>query len=82
PYMPSVTEPIVPLRNIPDTFTMDIEAGHQVDKVEYLFKRIDEKMAEEFSKKFAGESRDDKKNNKKTSKTANNVIATEVLKAD
>ncbi|CAG8837572.1 2004_t:CDS:2, partial [Cetraspora pellucida] len=42
-YMPSVTEPIVrqlnaPLRNIPDTFTMDIEAGHQVDKAEYLFK--------------------------------------------
>ncbi|CAG8830887.1 16064_t:CDS:1, partial [Cetraspora pellucida] len=46
---------------------------------------IDEKMAEEFSKKFAGESRDDKKllkKNKKASKTANNLIATEVLKAD
>ncbi|CAG8579610.1 12470_t:CDS:2, partial [Cetraspora pellucida] len=89
PYMPSVTESIVrqlnaPLRNIPDTFTMDIEAGHQIGKAEYLFKRIDEKMAEEFSKKFAGESRDDKKTakkNKKASKTANNVIATEVPKA-
>ncbi|CAG8465213.1 8316_t:CDS:2 [Cetraspora pellucida] len=70
PYMPSVTEPIVhqlnaSLRNIPDTFIMDIEAGHQIDKAEYLFKRIDEKIAEEFSKKFAGESRDDKKKQQK-----------------
>ncbi|CAG8811045.1 14970_t:CDS:2, partial [Cetraspora pellucida] len=65
----SVTESIVrqlnaPLRNIPDSFTMDIEADHQIGKAEYLFKRIDEKMAEGFSKKFAGESRDDKKTTK------------------
>ncbi|CAG8819300.1 4137_t:CDS:2, partial [Cetraspora pellucida] len=33
-----------PLRNIPDTFTMDIEAGYQIGKAEYLFKRIDEKI--------------------------------------
>ncbi|CAG8808903.1 5038_t:CDS:2, partial [Cetraspora pellucida] len=43
----------VPLRNIPDTFTMDIEADYQIGKAEYLFKRIDEKMTEELSKKFA-----------------------------
>ncbi|CAG8603407.1 279_t:CDS:2, partial [Racocetra persica] len=86
PYMPSTTESIVrqlnaPLRNIPDTFTMDIEAGHQIGKAEYLFKRIDEKLAEEYSKKFGGESKDNDKKaakkNKKASKTANNVIATE-----
>ncbi|CAG8482495.1 3165_t:CDS:2, partial [Dentiscutata heterogama] len=85
PYMPSVSESIVrqlnaPLRNIPDTFIMDIEPGHQIGKAEYLFKRIDEKMGEEYINRFAGESKDKiktGKKSKKTSKSANNAKTSE-----
>ncbi|CAG8643933.1 19263_t:CDS:2, partial [Cetraspora pellucida] len=66
-YMPSVTESILrqlnaPLRNIPDTFTMDIEAGHQIGKAEFLSRGLMKKWQKNL--------------------TTNNVIATEVPKAD
>ncbi|CAG8582059.1 32584_t:CDS:2 [Gigaspora margarita] len=89
PYMPSVSECIIrqlnaPLRNIPDTFAMDIGPGHQIGKAEYLFKRIDEKMAEEYVNKFAGESKDKVKKvkkSKKSSKSTNNAITSENSKS-
>ncbi|CAG8442790.1 6545_t:CDS:2 [Ambispora leptoticha] len=59
PYMPSTSVSILrqlnaPPRNIPDKWTMDIYAEHQIGKPEYLFKRIEDKKAEEFRIKFGG----------------------------
>ncbi|CAB4427940.1 unnamed protein product [Rhizophagus irregularis] len=59
PYMPSTTESIcrqlnAPLRDIPDTWTIDILPGHKLGKAEYLFKKIDDKKEEEYLNKYGG----------------------------
>ncbi|CAG8466416.1 7183_t:CDS:1, partial [Acaulospora morrowiae] len=78
PYMPSTSESIVrqlnvPLRNIPDTWAMDIEAGHHLGKAEYLFTRIDTQKEQEYLNKYGGGSKTEetKKKTKKTPKGAN-----------
>ncbi|CAG8642582.1 12368_t:CDS:2 [Funneliformis caledonium] len=78
PYMPSTTQSIcrqlnVPLRNIPDTWTIDILPGHKLGKAEYLFKRIDDKKEEEYLLKYGGGSKVEKtKKVKKAEKSAKN----------
>ncbi|PKC60057.1 methionyl-tRNA synthetase [Rhizophagus irregularis] len=59
PYMPSTTESIcrqlnAPLRDIPDTWTIDILPGHKLGKAEYLFKKIDDKKEEEYLNRYGG----------------------------
>ncbi|CAO3614315.1 unnamed protein product [Cunninghamella blakesleeana] len=59
PYIPTTSESIsrqlnAPLRLIPDTFTFDILAGHQLNGAEYLFTRIDEKLEDEWKSKYGG----------------------------
>ncbi|KAG9290960.1 hypothetical protein G9A89_011110 [Geosiphon pyriformis] len=80
PYMPSTSDSInrqlnTPSRDIPDVWTMDIEAGHRLGKAEYLFKRIEDLKAEEFKENFGGANKGstsskskDKKANRKQSK--------------
>ncbi|KAF8931429.1 putative methionine--tRNA ligase, cytoplasmic protein rar1 [Podila verticillata] len=78
PFMPSTSESIArqlnaPVRLLPDEFTVDsILPGHVINKAEYLFKRIDEKMEEVWRAKYGGngsEPAEDKKK-KKRGKTA------------
>ncbi|KAF9918325.1 putative methionine--tRNA ligase, cytoplasmic protein rar1 [Lobosporangium transversale] len=80
PYMPSTSDSIVrqlnaPLRLLPDEFRIDaILAGHVINKAEYLFKRIDEKMEDIWRNKYGGNSSvpepDDKKKKKKAAAKA------------
>ncbi|KAF9319924.1 putative methionine--tRNA ligase, cytoplasmic protein rar1 [Podila horticola] len=78
PFMPSTSESIArqlnaPVRLLPEEFTIDaILSGHVINKAEYLFKRIDEKMEEVWRAKYGGngsEPVEDKKK-KKRGKTA------------
>ncbi|CAB5395795.1 unnamed protein product [Rhizophagus irregularis] len=43
-----------PLRDIPDTWTIDILPGHKLGKAEYLFKKIDDKKEEEYLNRYGG----------------------------
>lgn len=59
PFMPATEQSILaqlnaPPRAVPEVFSNDILAGHQIGKPEHLFKKIDEKMAEVFRAKFGG----------------------------
>lgn len=59
PFMPSTEQSILaqlnaPSRSVPEVFSNDILAGHQIGKPEHLFKKIDEKMAEVWRAKFGG----------------------------
>lgn len=59
PFMPETSDSILeqlnaPARTVPDVFSNDILAGHQIGKPEHLFKRIDEKMADVWREKFGG----------------------------
>jgi methionyl-tRNA synthetase len=59
PYMPAISESILrqlnaPARTVPEVISHDILAGHHIGKPEHLFKRIDEKMADFWREKFAG----------------------------
>ncbi|GES85444.1 methionyl-tRNA synthetase [Rhizophagus clarus] len=79
PYMPSTTKSIcrqlnAPLRDIPDTWTIDILPGHKLGKAEYLFKRIDDKKEEEYLKKYGGN--DKVAEQKKKAKKGKNANAT------
>ncbi|KAL4066891.1 tRNA synthetases class I (M)-domain-containing protein [Scleroderma citrinum] len=59
PYMPSTSAAILeqlnaPARTIPEVFSTDILAGHQIGKPDHLFKPIDEKMEAVWKVKFEG----------------------------
>jgi methionyl-tRNA synthetase len=59
PFMPSTSESILaqlnaPARAVPEVLSIDILPGHQIGTPEHLFKKIDEKMAELYRAKFAG----------------------------
>ncbi|ODQ67001.1 methionyl-tRNA synthetase [Nadsonia fulvescens var. elongata DSM 6958] len=59
PFMPETTTGIceqlnVPERSIPDQFDLPIAAGHNINKAQYLFSRIDPKKIEEWRSKFGG----------------------------
>ena len=61
PFMPSTSASILsqlnaPARAVPLSFSIDILPGHQIGRPEYLFKKIEEKMAEVWRAKFAGNS--------------------------
>ncbi|KAF9336432.1 putative methionine--tRNA ligase, cytoplasmic protein rar1 [Podila minutissima] len=78
PFMPSTSESIArqlnaPVRLLPDEFTVDaILPGHVINKAEYLFKRIDEKMEEVWRAKYGGNGSApaEEKKKKKRGKTA------------
>lgn len=59
PFMPSTSASILsqlnaPARAVPLSFSIDILSGHQIGTPEHLFKKIEEKMAEVWRAKFAG----------------------------
>ncbi|QLG72978.1 hypothetical protein HG535_0E00620 [Zygotorulaspora mrakii] len=59
PYMPETTEKIYKMLNAPairieDEFELIILGGHNINKAEYLFQRIDEKQIEEWRAKYGG----------------------------
>ncbi|KAJ1969826.1 methionine--tRNA ligase mes1 [Dispira parvispora] len=60
PFIPSTSHSIcrqlnVPLQQLPTLFTLAIQAGHVVGEPEYLFQRIEEKVAEGFKARFGGQ---------------------------
>lgn len=59
PFMPVTSDSILaqlnaPPRAVPEAFSIDILAGHQLGKPTYLFTKIDEKMADAWRAKFGG----------------------------
>jgi methionyl-tRNA synthetase len=80
PYIPSTSESIArqlnaPVRLLPEQFSVDsILPGHVINKAEYLFKRIDEKMEDVWRSKYGGNSSEpapeDKKKKKKVAAKA------------
>lgn len=59
PFMPEITEKIYKMLNAPaikidDTFHLAISSGHNINKAEYLFQRIDEKKIGEWRQKYGG----------------------------
>ncbi|RIA87020.1 methionyl-tRNA synthetase [Glomus cerebriforme] len=88
PFMPSTTESIcrqlnAPLRDIPDTWTIDILPGHKLGKAEYLFKKIDNKREEEYLNKYGGSKVGkvvESKKKAKKGKNANTTINSESSK--
>lgn len=59
PFMPATSQSILqqlnaPARAVPEVIAYDILAGHTLNKPEHLFKKIDEKMADVWKAKFAG----------------------------
>ncbi|BAP69674.1 methionyl-tRNA synthetase [Kluyveromyces marxianus] len=59
PFIPETSETIYRMLNAPplridDHFNLPIRAGHNINKAEYLFTRIDEKDVEEWRKRYAG----------------------------
>lgn len=59
PFMPATSDSILgqlnaPARVVPHVLSTDILAGHHIGKPEHLFKKIDEKMADEWRQKFGG----------------------------
>ena len=59
PFMPSTSTSILsqlnaPARSVPEVLSIDILPGHHIGTPEHLFKKIDEKKADEWRAKFAG----------------------------
>lgn len=59
PYMPDIAEKIYKMLNAPalkidDKFNLAILGGHNINKPEYLFQRIDEKQIEQWRLKYGG----------------------------
>jgi methionyl-tRNA synthetase len=59
PFMPSTSASILsqlnaPARSVPHSFSIDILSGHHIGTPEHLFKKIEEKMADVWRAKFAG----------------------------
>lgn len=59
PFMPSTSDAILsqlnaPARTVSEVLSNDILAGHKLGEPEHLFKKIEEKMAEEWRIKFGG----------------------------
>ncbi|QID85310.1 methionine--tRNA ligase mes1 [Saccharomyces pastorianus] len=59
PYMPEIGEKINKMLNAPalrigDEFHLAILGGHNINKAEYLFQRIDEKKIDEWRAKYGG----------------------------
>lgn len=59
PYMPETSELIFKMLNAPalrieDKFNLYILGGHNINKAEYLFSRIDEKQVDEWRNKYGG----------------------------
>ncbi|KAH7915659.1 tRNA synthetases class I (M)-domain-containing protein [Hygrophoropsis aurantiaca] len=59
PFMPATSESILaqlnaPARVVPDMLSIDILGGHQIGQPEHLFKKIDEKMEEQWKVQFGG----------------------------
>ena len=59
PYMPETAELIFKMLNAPalrieDKFNLYILGGHNINKAEYLFTRIDEKQVDEWRNKYGG----------------------------
>lgn len=62
PFMPEAAETIykmlnAPAKKIDDKFYLCIEGGHNINKAEYLFKRIDEKEIENWRSKYGGQQK-------------------------
>ncbi|KAL6943286.1 methionine--tRNA ligase mes1 [Hanseniaspora osmophila] len=60
PFMPETSEKIYKMLNVPalkidDTFHLTILGGHNINKAEYLFTRIDEKKIDEWRSKYSGQ---------------------------
>ncbi|CAI6535730.1 AIS_HP2_G0021280.mRNA.1.CDS.1 [Saccharomyces cerevisiae] len=60
PYMPEIGEKINKMLNAPalkidDRFHLAILEGHNINKAEYLFQRIDEKKIDEWRAKYGGQ---------------------------
>lgn len=60
PYMPETRDQIDQILNAPalsitDKFMLVLEAGHNIGKAQYLFKRIDEKKVEEWRSLYGGQ---------------------------
>ncbi|KAL6946808.1 methionine--tRNA ligase mes1 [Hanseniaspora vineae] len=60
PFMPETSEKIYKMLNTPalkidDTFHLTILGGHNINKAEYLFTRIDEKKIDEWRSKYSGQ---------------------------
>ncbi|EJS43609.1 mes1p [Saccharomyces arboricola H-6] len=60
PYMPEIGEKINKMLNAPalridDVFHLAILEGHNINKAEYLFQRIDEKKIDEWRAKYGGQ---------------------------
>ena len=59
PFMPATSASILsqlnaPARTVPDVFSIDLLPGHHIGTTEYLFKKIDENMADTWRAQFAG----------------------------
>ena len=59
PFMPSTSVSILsqlnaPARSVPHLFSVDILPGHHIGTPEHLFKKIEEKKADEWRAEFAG----------------------------
>ncbi|KAH7925506.1 anticodon-binding domain of a subclass of class I aminoacyl-tRNA synthetase [Leucogyrophana mollusca] len=59
PFMPATSDSILeqlnaPARVVPEALSTDILAGHLIGQPEHLFKKIDEKMEEQWKAKFGG----------------------------
>lgn len=59
PYIPETAEKIYKMLNAPalridDQFQLAILGGHNINKAEYLFQRIDEKQIEQWRQKYGG----------------------------
>lgn len=59
PFMPATGAAIekqlnAPARAVPDVFSNDVLAGHTIGTPEHLFKKIEEKMIDEWRAKFGG----------------------------
>ncbi|KAJ1971427.1 methionine--tRNA ligase mes1 [Dimargaris xerosporica] len=59
PFMPTTSRAIcrqlnAPLQILPEVFTLAILPGHVVGEAEHLFKRLDEKLADQFRARYGG----------------------------
>ncbi|SCU86595.1 LANO_0C08548g1_1 [Lachancea nothofagi CBS 11611] len=60
PFMPETAEIIYRMLNAPElrigsSFNLCIQGGHNINKAEYLFKRIDEKEIDQWRSKYGGQ---------------------------
>jgi len=64
PFMPETTQQIDEMLNVPqlaikDEFNLILQGGHNINKAQYLFKRIDEKDIEALRNKYGGKQSKD-----------------------